>query len=165
MSQAIPPHLLPFWNAFAEAAGGADEARFYEAFCFGDSEALANELATLVLQGIKRATTGSVWSFEAEGKQLPKPGDLSIVTTWSGEPQCVIETLAVEIVPFNQVTAEFAAVEGEGDGSLSYWQRGHRLYFTRECARAGREFTEDMRVACERFQVLYRAPAVKRPAG
>jgi len=151
----IPPNLIDFWQVFANACGPVDEARFYEAFYFGDNEELANELAALVLKGTKRATTGSVWSFEAEGKRLPQQGDLSIVTNWSGKPQCVIETQAVEIVPFGEVTAEFAAAEGEGDGSLSFWLQGHRQYFTRECARAGRQFTEDMLVACERFKVVY----------
>jgi len=152
---AIPTHLRDFWDAFVEAVGRVDEERFYEAFYFGDSEQLANDLAALVLQGTKRATTGSVWSFEAEGKRLPQPGDLSLVTNWSGKPLCVIETQAVEITPFNEVTAEFAAVEGEGDGTLSFWQRGHRQYFTCECARAGLQFTESMLVTCERFKVVY----------
>lgn len=151
----IPPRYLDFWNAFAATDPAADESRFYEAFFFGDSEALADELAALVLQGTKRATAGSVWSYEAEGRRVPAPGDLSIVTNWAGEPLCVIETRSVEILPFNEVTAEFAAVEGEGDGSLAYWTQGHRRYFERECARAGREFAEDMMVACERFEVVY----------
>ncbi|MEK8035028.1 ASCH domain-containing protein [Ideonella sp. DXS29W] len=152
---AIPEHLREFWSAFAQAVGGASEERFYEAFFFGDTEQLANELAALVLQGTKRATAGSVWSFDAEGKRPPQAGDLSIVTSWSGKPLCVIETEVVEVVPFNEVTAEFAATEGEGDGSLAFWQSGHRRYFTRECARAGREFSESMLVACERFKVVY----------
>jgi uncharacterized protein YhfF len=159
-SSAIPTHLAGFWNAFAAAAGGVDEARFYEAFFFGDSTAMADELAALVLQGVKRATAGSVWSFEASGKRLPAPGDLSIVTDGAGRPLCVIETLAVEVVPFDQVDAAFAAVEGEGDGSLAYWQAAHRAYFTRECAAAGRAFSEDMAVACERFRVVYPPSAV-----
>jgi len=87
---------------------------------------------------------------------MPKSGDLSIVTNWSGEPLCIIETESVEVLPFSEVSSEFAATEGEGDGSLSFWREAHRQYFTRECARAGREFAESMLVACERFKVVYR---------
>lgn len=155
MVMAMPSHLLDFWNAFVRVNGTVDDARFYEAFYFGDSEQLANELAALVLQGTKRATTGSVWSLEAEGKRPPRPGDLSIVTIWSGEPLCVIETQAVEVVPFCEVTAEFAAVEGEEDGSLSFWQKEHERYFRRESAKAGRHFSKSMQVTCERFTVVY----------
>lgn len=156
----IPPTVLDFWNAFVET-GAADEHRFYESFAFGDSETLANDLAALVLAGVKRATAGAVWSYEAEGKRLPVPGDQSIVTSWAGEPLCLIETTKVDLVPFNQVSEEFAAIEGEGDGSLSYWTEGHRRYFMRECSLAGREFDENMLVSCEQFKVIYQ-PALPR---
>jgi uncharacterized protein YhfF len=152
---SIPTHLSEFWDAFAKSIGGVDPARFYEAFFFGDSEQMANELAELVLKGTKRATAASIWSLEAEGKRLPVPGDLSIVTSWSGKPLCIIETQAVDVVPFSEVSSEFAATEGEGDGSLSFWREAHRRFFTRECARAGRQFTESMLVACEQFEVVY----------
>ncbi|MBB2487325.1 ASCH domain-containing protein [Mitsuaria sp. WAJ17] len=155
----LTAQLHDFWSAFRSAAADADgkrlDERFYEAFFFGDSQPLADELAALVLQGRKRATAGSVWSFEAEGKRLPRPGDLSIVTNWAGKPLCVIETLSVEVLPFREVGAEFAATEGEGDGTLAYWQQGHRAYFNRECERAGRRFEEGMPVACECFRVIY----------
>jgi len=152
----VPAHLSTFWSEFAKATGSAHDECYYEAFFFGDSEEVANELAELVLKGTKRATAGALWSYEAEGQRLPQPGDLSIVTDWSGNPLCVIETQSVEVVPFLEVTAEFAATEGEGDGSLAFWQRAHREFFTRECATAGREFSESMRVVCERFAVVYR---------
>ncbi|MBP7080579.1 MAG: ASCH domain-containing protein, partial [Rhodocyclaceae bacterium] len=153
---SLPPHLVPFWSDYAKTTSAAIEERFYEAFSFGDSEELANDLAALVLRGTKRATAGALWSYEAEGKRLPRPGDLSIVTDWSGQPLCVIETLSVEVVPFNEVTADFAATEGEGDGSLSFWRGAHRAYFTRECVSVGREFLENMLISCERFAVVYR---------
>lgn len=155
---AVPSHLKPLWMDFAKLVGGVDEERFYEAFYFGDSEQLANELGCLVLRGTKRATAGSVWSFEDEGKRLPQHGDLSIVTSWSGQPLCIIETQAMDVLPFREVTAEFAATEGEGDGSLTYWREAHRQYFRRECTSAGRTFSECMLVACERFQVVYQPP-------
>ena len=45
---AIPPHVAEFWAGYRAAAGAIDDSRFYEAFCFGDSEELANRLAKLV---------------------------------------------------------------------------------------------------------------------
>jgi uncharacterized protein YhfF len=84
---------------------------------------------------------------------MPIPA--SIVTTWSGQPLCIIQTRSIEVMPFHAVSAEFAATEGEGDGSLSYWQAAHRDFFGRECARADRAFSEDMLVACECFEVVY----------
>ncbi len=156
---AVPEHLAGFWRDFAAAAGPVDEARFYEAFCFGDSDALADELAALVLSGRKTATAASVWSFEARGASLPRPGELSIVMSSAQQPLCVIETLRIEVMPFHAVDAAFAAAEGEGDGSLAFWRDAHASYFSRECAAAGRQFSPAMPVACEQFRVLYRAGA------
>ena len=159
MKPASPPSkVLPFWQAFLASEPGYDASQFYESFYFADSEEVANDLAELVLSGIKRATAALVWGLEAEGKARPKPGDLSIVTNWSGEPVCVIETLSTDVVPFEKVTAEFAATEGEGDKTLEYWRREHWAFFTRECSQIGREPTAQMPVLCERFKVVYRPP-------
>ncbi len=51
---SVPPHLLPFWNEFLLATGTADHGRYYDVCIFGDSEKLADELANLVLRGVKR---------------------------------------------------------------------------------------------------------------
>lgn len=154
----IPPDLTGFWAQFKTAVGEVNDERFYEAFYFGDNEQLADSLALLVLAGRKRATAGLMWSFEAEGKRPPRPGDLSVMTDWSGQPLCVIETLAVDVVPLDEVSAEFAATEGEGDGSLADWRQGHTEFFARECARIGRTPSGAMLIACEHFAVVYRAP-------
>ena len=124
----IPTNIAEFWERFCADAGGIDPVRFYEAFYFGDSEELADSLAELVLSGAKRATAGSLWAYEHEGKAAPKPGDLSVVTNWAGSPLCVIETIRVDVVPFREVTPDFAAAEGEGDGSRKRW--GQALHFT-----------------------------------
>lgn len=143
------------WSAYSLTEGGIKDERFYEAFSFGDSSAMADELGKLVLAGIKRATAGSVWSYESTGKSVPKPGDLSVVTDFSDTPLCVIETVQVDIVPFHAVSEEFAATEGEGDGSLDYWRKAHFEYFTRECESSGRLFDQEMLLACERFRVVH----------
>ena len=155
----VPANVEAIWSAYARSVGGVDERRFYEAFQFGDSAALADELGQLALSGKKRATTGSVWSFEASGQRLLRPGDLSIVTDGAGTPLCIIETTQVDVMPFDEVSAEFAAVEGEGDGSLAFWRQAHAAYFTRECERAGRMFSGGMPVSCERFRVVYPTPS------
>lgn len=144
-----------FWQAFCAATGKDHALRYFEAFHFDDNEADANALAELVLAGTKRATACPAWSYESAGRSPPEPGALSIVTNWHGKPVCVIETLSVEVVPFEQVSAEFAASEGEGDRSLQYWRRVHWAYLGRECARIGRTPSQDMPVACERFRVVY----------
>ncbi|MCW5657855.1 MAG: ASCH domain-containing protein [Burkholderiaceae bacterium] len=151
----VPSELQAFWCAAQAANPAIDAARFYEAFAFGDSERMADELAQLVLAGTKRATASLAWTYEVEHKPRPQAGDLSIVTLASGRPVCIIETTAVDVVPFDEVTEDFAATEGEDDGTLASWRRGHAAFFARDCARIGREPHPRMEVLCERFRVVY----------
>jgi uncharacterized protein YhfF len=154
----LAPEVAAFWDEFLQSGVSSPSATPFETFYFDDNAESANHLGALVLAGVKRATTGLLWSYVFERAPLPQPGDLSIVTDFAGQPLCVIEMSAVEIVPFADVDAAFAAVEGEGDGSLAYWRRVHEAFFERECARIGRTPDPRMPVVCQRFQVIFRRP-------
>jgi uncharacterized protein YhfF len=67
----------------------------------------------------------------------------------------VVRTTELRVVPFNEVDAEFAFDEGEGDRSLDYWREVHWDYFSRRCAAIGKEPSTEMPVNCERFELLY----------
>ena len=121
-------------------------------------QAAADELGALVVAGIKTATASLEWTYAAQGEAVPQTGDLSIITNWAGEPLCLIRTTQVRRLPFNQVDAQFAYDEGEGDRSLEFWRRVHWEFFSRECAAIGRQPAETMPVICERFEVIYRHP-------
>lgn len=151
----VPARYDQFWKDFVATCATDPAPHFLEAFHFDDNEPTANALAALVLAGTKRATAGLLWVNEQEARPLAKAGDFSIITDFSGEPVCVIQTTHVEIVPFEDVTEEFAAIEGEGDGSLRYWREEHEKYFGRECKRLGREPHPRMPVICEQFKVVY----------
>lgn len=157
----VPPPYREFWDTFARTRVVDPTPRFLEVFHFDDNESSANALAQLVVAGSKRATAALLWVHEAEGKRIPASGDLSIVTDFSGADVCIIETTRVDIVPFLDVSAEFAAIEGEGDRSLEYWRRVHEDYFGRECQRIGRTPEPDMPVVCERFEVVFKRPSAE----
>ncbi len=72
-----------------------------DAFAFGDSPALANELAALVQVGRKRATASLRVEFTSVGLPLPAAGDVNIVTRADGIPVAIIELVEVRHVPFN----------------------------------------------------------------
>lgn len=149
------------WAAYTEinpVAALGDEG--YSAWHFCDNEADADELAELVRIGRKCATAGALWSYEYDEEPLPRVGDFSVITNWAGTAICIIRTTEVEIVPFDAVTAEFAAAEGEGDGSLQYWRAVHRQAFARELSLMGKVVEDDMPVVCERFELVFDATAL-----
>lgn len=149
--------IRQMWDNYLESIGENTSStnKKYTAWHFCDNEQDANELAELVLQGTKRATASLYLSYNNE-EELPKVGDLSIIINWDGVAQCIIKTTNIDIVPYKNVTEEFAATEGEGDKSLDYWRRAHWSYFSREMKEIGKEPTDDMLVLCEKFEVVFK---------
>ena len=125
----------------------------YEAWSFGE---VPDKLADLVVNGKKRATSSAYAVYEAEDEETPKVGEYSIILNSKDEAVCIIKTIKVDIVPFKEVSAEFAAKEGEGDLSLVYWRDVHQNFFTEELKEIGMDFSEDMLVVCEEFEVVYK---------
>ena len=47
---------------------------------------------------------------------------MSVILDGTGSPVCILETISVEIHPFNEVGEQHAWEEGEGDRSLEFWR-------------------------------------------
>lgn len=138
------------WAAYraVNPAAGDD----YEAWPYG---ADPDTLAELTRTGVKTATASAGVCYEIEGEPLPQAGEYSVILNSREEAVCVIRTTKVYTVPFHQVSEEQAYREGEGDRSLEYWRRVHEDFFRRELAEAGLEFSLDMPVVCEEFEMVY----------
>ncbi|MBK7706770.1 MAG: ASCH domain-containing protein [Acidobacteria bacterium] len=143
-----------FWKAFCATSGVAPETPFQTWF-FGNRSDQARELAELVINGPKRATASLFEFNEKHPDVAPIHGGYSVITDFEGNPMCVIRTTEVRQLPFEEVDAEFAFDEGEGDRTLDDWRDGHRTYFSREASENGFEFSELSLVCCERFELLY----------
>jgi len=148
--------IAVFWGVFLQETSRPKTTKYLEVFHFELTRDLANELLRLVLIGQKKATASSLWSYDLEGERVPIVGDLSIVTDWEGIPKCVIKTTAVNILPFSDMTYDICKREGEDD-SLESWQAGHTRFFTEEGKEIGYDFSPDMPVVFEDFEVVYQA--------
>lgn len=124
----------------------------YEAWAFGDQP---DELAQLVLKGIKTGTASAYPIYELEGLELPKEGEYSIILDAQDNAVCIIKTEKVFIVPFDEVDERQAYKEGEGDRSLAYWRKVHEEFFKGEMQEAGLIFDNKMKVVCEEFIRVY----------
>ena len=134
-----------------------NSVKTYESWYFCNNKKDANELAELVKKGIKKATASLHCLYEIENEQVPKAGDYAVITNWNGIAQCIIKTKNINIIPFKNVTKEFAAKEGEGDKSLRFWRKVHRKFFAMELKERNKKFSEDMLVVCEEFEVVYQS--------
>ena len=141
------------WNIFIHENNLHSITNDYDAWSFGSA---ADELAHLVVTGVKTATSSAHPLYELKREPLPLSNVYSVILDSKGNAVCVIKTTKVEIVPFNEVTAEHAYKEGEGDRSLSDWREVHEKFFTKALNRVGLNFTFNMNVVCEEFSVVYK---------
>ena len=157
MSSTNSSRIEEYWNSFLVTlpSNSPYRGKTYVAEGFGDHPKLADELGALIVSGIKTGTCSALWEWEADGNPIPEVGLISIVLNGAGEPICIIETTEVTQRRFNEVTEDFARSEDEDDLSLRYWRKAHTMFFSRILAKLGREFSEDMPLVCERFQVIY----------
>jgi len=150
-------HIEKYWQGFQDQLppDSPYRGREFMADRWGDTPEMADELGSLISAGIKTATCSSVWEWQAEGQDWESPGLVTVVLDGQGQPLCIIETLEVTVMPYNQVGADFAFDEGEGDRSLNYWREAHRTFFSRSLSKINRQFVEDLPLVCERFKLIY----------
>lgn len=137
------------WERYCEKTGVHAD---YEAWAFGGAP---DELAELVLNGIKTATASAYPLYEQEQEPLPQVGEYNVILNAKDEAACIIKTTKVYVVSFREVSADHAYREGENDRSLDSWRAIHRDFFTEEMTAAGLTFNEDMPVVCEEFLRVY----------
>jgi uncharacterized protein YhfF len=136
------------WNRYRQINPGAES---YEAWSFAGGGKIGDELADLVLKGLKTATASAYAIYEVEKAPIPSAGALSIILKSIDDAVCIIRTTNILICEFRDVSPEHAYCEGEGDRSLEYWRMVHRECFTEELASHGLSFDEGMLVVCETF--------------
>ena len=146
------PTTDAFWRGFAEATGVSGP---YSVLVFGDSAAMATELAELVRGGRKRATAGRLLAYEAEGEPLPVVGGWMVLVDGTATPVAVCRTTDVRVGALASVDDAFAWDEGEGDRTRESWLADHRAFFAREAAHEGWPMDDAIDVVFERFTVVW----------
>ncbi|WP_203643095.1 ASCH domain-containing protein [Levilactobacillus andaensis] len=135
-----------FWQQFKNSHPEVT-TNDYDAYAFVDADALAH----LVKIGRKTATTSALDLYD-ENDARPQVGEYSIILDSQNQPVCVTQTKVVETIPFDQVSAEHAYHEGEGDRTLAYWRDVHRRVFSSFYQQCNREFNEQISCLCEVFE-------------
>lgn len=138
------------WQAYRKINPGIGDE--IDAWAFGAQPDL---LAQLVLKGIKTATASAYDLYELYQEPLPQVGTYDVVLDGQGQAVCIVHITKVEVLPFDQVSAEHAYKEGEGDRSLAWWRQAHQDFFQPYFEEAGLVFSEQSPIVLEEFQVVY----------
>ena len=91
---------------------------------YGDTPEPSCKLLALIASGRKRAGTGLLWGYQHDREPIAQAGDLEIVVDHRGAPVLVTRIVSLQVIPFIEVSAEYATIEGEGDGS---WSTGAKV--------------------------------------
>ena len=138
------------WNSYKQITPSIGDE--IDAWAFGLEPDL---LADLVLRGEKTATASAYDLYALEAESLPQEGTFDVILDSQNQAVCIVEITKVSVQPFNQVSAQHAFKEGEGDKSLAYWRQVHEDFFTDCLGEAGLTFTPEIKVVLEEFRKVY----------
>lgn len=148
------PVIKEFWKTFLLKQNLPLDTPVYDVFYFGNTKSVANLCAQLVLDQKKKATSSLYKAYELENQPLPEVGNYSIVVDFDYHPVCIIQTTAISILAFDNMTFEICKREGEDD-NLQSWVDHHHEFFTQDALDYGFTFTPDMDVLFEDFHLIY----------
>ena len=147
--------LDEYWNKFIKETNRSPDDRCAGDLNFEAKGFVGDELVSLILSGKKTAFFTSWATYSIDQEPLPISGELYIVLDRANNPRCVIETESVSVIPFNEVTWSMAQLEGE-DEDLATWKEKKQEYLEDEGDILGFEFTPDIKLVFQTFQVVYK---------
>lgn len=153
MGIAISDEIKTFWKRFVESDPAWGYLKDYkiEAWSFGNTKEMADELVGLVLEGKKTATCSLLRAYRGYENEIPRVGVYSLICDGNNHPKCIVFYTDTFICKFNEVNEKQAYEEGEGDRTLNYWRAAHLDFFSSD-----KDFREDDELLCERFRVVYK---------
>jgi len=118
---------------------------------FGTLGDFREELISLILQGKKRATAGTLeWDYQENGEPIESVGEKLAVLNSDGLHVATIQATKVEVVRFADVPDEFALAEGEGDLSGDDFRKGHLRYWSKQ----GLTITDETKIVLLYFELV-----------
>lgn len=145
--------ILTYWKKFIELNPEFKDCK-YDVWSFGGNNYQSNYLLYQVLEKIKTATCSALELYE-EGEKRPEQNDISIITYGNGLPGCIIKYKEITYKRFSEISEHEARLEGEGDLTLDSWQRSHEDFFTYEYSLIKKEFTNNIPLIFEVFEVIW----------
>ena len=127
----------------------------FSATSLGHSRVVADELAELIVDGIKRAHATLEHDFTVDNEALPQPGDHLVVLDGRGRPRAIVRNGHVERRHFDEIDDAFAFEAGEGDLTLRWWLTAHRQEFAERAEREGFQVGERVLLILEYFERVW----------
>lgn len=148
---APDPRIGSFIAAARAAQPGEPIAR-WTVRTLGSSQAMFERLLPLILSGEK---TGTFSLGEA-----PQVGEYCVITHFDGTPALLWRVTAVEVLPFDAISAAHVQVEGEALRDVEAWRQVHLAAWAAQLEGRSRAEIGATPVVAQRFVVIHpQAPA------
>ena len=118
---------------------------------FGNPGESRDKLISLILDGNKRATAGTLeWDYLAENEPIEVVGEKLAVLDNENKHIATIQATRVEVKRFADVPTEFALAEAEGDLSGDDFRVSHYGFWSK----LGLEITDDTEIVLVYFDLI-----------
>jgi uncharacterized protein YhfF len=118
---------------------------------FGNPGESREKLISLILDGKKRATAGTLeWDYIAENEPIETVGERLAVLDNQKSQVATIEITRVEVRKFSEVPDEFALAEAEGDLSGADFRKSHLEFWSK----LGLDITDETQIVCLYFDLV-----------
>jgi uncharacterized protein YhfF len=115
--------------------------------------ALRRNLVAAVLSGDKTATASLLTDYVPHTTDpLPVVGGRGLLLGYNDEPEGIVETTELVIVPAGDVDLQFARDEGEGFETVADWRAAHERFWKDQ------PITDETLIVCERFRLVRSLP-------
>lgn len=122
---------------------------------YGDSASMSKRIIDVILSGAKTGGFSPLIRYERTGAALPRVGEYVIVTQFDGAPVLLYRLTEVEVLPFDRVVERHTEIEAAELRPLEAWRKFHRVFWGREFAQYGVEFTDATPVVFQRFELIH----------
>lgn len=152
----IDQSVSELWESYTSSNPQFKNEEMPEAWYFHDNREDANRLATLVVKGKKKASSGLYAWYKEANVDLPKLGRKHIITDFDGKAKAIIEIKKVDTIPFNKISAAYAEMDmGTNIEPLKKWQKAHWDFFSGALKESGKSPSEEMLIVCESFETIW----------
>ncbi|MBJ2176500.1 ASCH domain-containing protein [Aureibaculum sp. A20] len=152
----IDQSVYDMWNNYIKSNPEFKDQEMPESDFFHNNKEDANRLATLTINGKKKASSGLYSLYKQYNVDIPKVGTKQIITDFDGKAKAIIENSSADTIPFHKISKAYAALDmGTDIEPLEKWKKAHWDFFESVLEESGQKPTEEMLVVCVIFETIW----------
>lgn len=147
--------VTAFWQTAKRLHPDTVRGDSFRVRALGNTREMMNAILGHVLCGEKRGTFSLPWLHALDPSAAPRLGDYVILVDYDGKPAALVTTRKLENVTYDTLTGDHTSVDGPSMRDPAVWKGVHQAFWTKQLAAVGLQFSKDMPVVVEHFELLH----------